>query len=77
LVIGNGAYADAPLKNPPNDANDIAAALKTLGFEVMSYTNLDQTGMKRAIREFGAKLRAKGSVLSIPRAMSSSTFKLK
>ncbi|MEP7213471.1 MAG: caspase family protein [Acidobacteriota bacterium] len=62
LVIGNGAYADAPLKNPPNDANDIAAALKTLGFEVMSYTNLDQTGMKRAIREFGTKLRAKGGV---------------
>ena len=56
LVIGNGAYADAPLKNPPNDANDIAAALKTLGFEVMSFTNLDQTAMKRSIREFGTKL---------------------
>ncbi|HEX3145642.1 MAG TPA: caspase family protein, partial [Pyrinomonadaceae bacterium] len=34
LVIGNGAYATAPpLKNPPNDARDIAAALKTLGFD--------------------------------------------
>jgi hypothetical protein len=62
LVIGNGAYSDAPLKNPPNDATDIAAALKLMGFEVMAYTNLDQTGMKRAIREFGTKLRAKGGV---------------
>lgn len=50
LVIGNGAYADGPLKNPPNDATDIAASLKLMGFEVLAYTNLDQTGMKRAIR---------------------------
>ncbi|MEP7213470.1 MAG: caspase family protein [Acidobacteriota bacterium] len=62
LVIGNGTYSDAPLKNPPNDATDIAAALRLMGFEVMAYTNLDQTGMKRAIREFGTKLRAKGGV---------------
>lgn len=62
LVIGNGKYADVPLKNPPNDAADMAAALRSLGFEVLSYTDLDQNGMKRAIREFGAKLRAKGGV---------------
>lgn len=62
LVIGNGKYADAPLKNPPNDAADMAAALRSLGFEVLSYIDLDQNGMKRAIREFGAKLRAKGGV---------------
>jgi uncharacterized caspase-like protein len=62
LVIGNGNYADSPLKNPANDANDMAATLKTFGFEVLSYTNLDQNGMKKAIREFGAKLRAKGGV---------------
>ena len=34
LVIGNGAYKDAPLKNPPNDARAMAAALKELGFQV-------------------------------------------
>ena len=62
LVIGNGNYANSPLRNPTNDATDMAAALKTVGFEVLSYTNLDQTGMKRAIREFGAKLRTKGGV---------------
>lgn len=62
LVIGNGSYADSPLKNPVNDATDIAATLKSLGFEVFSYTNLDQNAMKKAIRDFGAKLRAKGGV---------------
>lgn len=62
LIIGNGSYTDAPLKNPLNDATDMAAALKTLGFEVLSYTNLDQNGMKKAIRDFGAKLRTKGGV---------------
>jgi tetratricopeptide (TPR) repeat protein len=62
LVIGNGKYADAPLKNPPNDAADMAAALRSLGFEVLSYIDLDQNSMKRAIREFGAKLRTNGGV---------------
>jgi tetratricopeptide (TPR) repeat protein len=62
LVIGNGKYADAPLKNPPNDAADMAAALRSLGFEVLFYIDLDQNGMKRAIREFGARLRTKGGV---------------
>src|ERR1700741_508573 len=62
LVIGNGKYADGPLRNPPNDAADMAAALASLGFEGLSYTDLDQNGMKRAIREFGAKLRTKGGV---------------
>ena len=34
LVVGNGTYAANPLKNPPNDAADVAAALKDAGFEV-------------------------------------------
>lgn len=62
LVIGNGGYANAPLKNPVNDAADMAAALKSLGFEVLSYTNLDQNAMKRAIRDFGRKLHTNGSI---------------
>lgn len=62
LVIGNGSYTSAPLRNPLNDASDVAAALKGLGFEVLSHTNVDQGTMKRAIREFGARLRSKGGV---------------
>lgn len=62
LVIGNGSYAESPLRNPVNDATEMSAALKSVGFEVMSYTNLDQNAMKRAIRDFGSKLRTKGGV---------------
>ncbi|MBP7231744.1 MAG: caspase family protein [Syntrophaceae bacterium] len=29
LFIGNGAYSSGPLKNPVNDAEDMAKALKT------------------------------------------------
>jgi formylglycine-generating enzyme required for sulfatase activity len=64
LVIGNGAYTSAPpLKNPPNDARDMAASLKALGFDVTSGINVNQRDMKRLIREFGQKLKAGGSGL--------------
>jgi uncharacterized caspase-like protein len=64
LVIGNGAYTSAPpLKNPPNDARDMAATLRALGFDVASGTNVGQREMKRLIREFGQKLKAGGSGL--------------
>lgn len=64
LVIGNGDYTNAsPLRNPPNDARDMSATLKELGFEVTSDTNVSQREMKRLIREFGQKLRAGGAGL--------------
>lgn len=59
LVIGNGAYTGAPpLKNPPNDARDVAATLRSLGFEVTTGFNVNQRDVKRLIREFGQKLKA-------------------
>jgi hypothetical protein len=64
LVIGNGAYTNAPpLKNPPNDARDMAATLKQLGFTVASAINADQRTMKRLIREFGQQLKSGGQGL--------------
>ena len=60
LVIGNGTYEAAPLKNPVNDARDIAQALSQLGFEVIHKEDLNQNDLKRAIREFGAKIRNGG-----------------
>jgi len=64
LVIGNGAYTTAPLlKNPPNDARDMAATLRALGFDVTSGINANQRDMKRLIREFGQKLKTGGSGL--------------
>ncbi len=60
LVIGNSAYPTAPLKNPVNDAQDMAQALRGLGFDVIYRENLNQNDMKRVIREFGAKIRNGG-----------------
>ena len=58
LVIGNSAYEHAaPLKNPRNDAEDISAKLRSLGFEVVSGLDLDSRGMRDKVREFGDKLR--------------------
>jgi tetratricopeptide (TPR) repeat protein len=54
LVIGNGAYKSVPaLANPPNDAADVAAALKSLGFKVTLKTDLGLAAMQSAIDEFG------------------------
>ena len=59
LVIGNGAYENAPhLKNPANDATDIAGHLVKAGFTVDHGTNLNQRQMKAMIRAFGQKLKA-------------------
>jgi uncharacterized caspase-like protein len=57
LVIGNGAYAEAPLRNPPNDARAMAQTLRELGFEVIALENADKTKMQRAVLEFGKKLK--------------------
>src|ERR1700684_1185811 len=49
LVIGNGAYVHVPhLPNPTHDAQDVAAALKHNGFEIVLGTDLDQAGMQNA-----------------------------
>jgi hypothetical protein len=63
LVIGNGAYTSAPLKNPPNDATDMAKALSNVGFTVEHGLDLTQRQMKVLIREFGQKLKAGGQGL--------------
>ncbi|MBV9462470.1 MAG: SUMF1/EgtB/PvdO family nonheme iron enzyme [Bradyrhizobium sp.] len=53
LVIGNGAYVNAPrLPNPPHDADDVAAALKNIGFDVIRGTDLDQVAMQNAVIRF-------------------------
>jgi len=56
LVIGNGTYRSAPLRNPVNDTSDIADALIRSGFEVDKKLNVPQETMEDAIREFGSKL---------------------
>ena len=56
LVIGNGGYRDAPLKNPANDAHLMAETLRGLGFQVMEHIDVSQRGLRRLIRDFGEAL---------------------
>jgi len=57
LIIGNSAYSSGPLKNPVNDASDMAAMLKKLGFSVTLKQNTNQQEMDESIREFGRQLK--------------------
>ena len=62
LVIGNGAYRDAPLKNPVNDARDVSAKLRELGFLVIERLDADRPIMRQALREFEQRLRQQRGV---------------
>jgi formylglycine-generating enzyme required for sulfatase activity len=62
LVIGNSAYeADiGPLQNPVNDATDMAATLRSLGFEVTLVLNATRQQMEDALTAFRRQLRPRG-----------------
>jgi hypothetical protein len=52
LVIGNAAYKSAPLTNPGNDASDVAATLRSMGFETILVRDATLAQMRSATREF-------------------------
>jgi len=56
LVIGNSSYASGPLKNPKNDAIDMAQALKELGFAVSLGTDTSKKQMYQLIDKFGSDI---------------------
>ena len=65
LVIGNADYNSeiGRLKNPVNDATDVAAALKRLGFSLVgerAQLNLSKRRMLELIREFGGRIQRGG-----------------
>jgi hypothetical protein len=66
LVIGNAKYpdADAPLKEPINDAREVADELKRDGFNVDVGENLTGDGMRRAFDKLYGKIKP-GSVALI------------
>ena len=63
LVIGNAKYpdAEAPLKEPINDARDVADELKRDGFSVEVGENLTGDAMRRAFDKLYGKIKP-GSV---------------
>src|SRR6202042_1437068 len=63
LVIGNAKYpdAEAPLKEPINDARDVADELKRDGFSVEIGENLTGDAMRRAFDKLYGRIKP-GSV---------------
>ena len=60
LVIGNADYVTAPLRNPVNDARAMSDTLKGLGFEVILVVNARYRSMRRAIIDFGQRIKSGG-----------------
>ncbi len=60
LVIGNSSYRHTDsmpkLANPANDADDMAAALRRFGFEVIAKKNLTKEEMDETITDFGRRI---------------------
>jgi uncharacterized caspase-like protein len=62
LVIGNSSYQTVSvLPNPANDAKAVTQLLTDAGFEIVQAADLTQTDLRRAIRDFAAKVSAKGT----------------
>jgi uncharacterized caspase-like protein len=65
IVIGNAAYpdAEAPLKDPTNNARSLADELRRHGFEVDSAENLTKEAMRAALDRFYAKIKSGSTAL--------------
>ena len=60
LVIGNSGYGNDSLANATRDAAATSDMLSRLGFDVMTYTNLNASRMNEVIHEFDQRLAAGG-----------------
>src|SRR5262245_65237710 len=61
LVIGNAAYGELGiLRNPVNDASDMAAMLQQLKFEVTLLRDVGLRAMHEAVDTFSRQLRQDG-----------------
>lgn len=61
LIIGNGNYANmTPLKNPTNDARDMASTLAGFGFDVTLLLDANKRQMKEAVDNFQRSLEKGG-----------------
>ncbi len=62
LVIGNAAYAGAPLPNAANDAKAMSAALSAMGFQVVEARDAGKLQMEQALARAQALLRGQNGI---------------
>jgi hypothetical protein len=60
LVIGNGAYGEVPLRNPPNDARAMGVVLEQCRFQVHVLVDASLAQMETGLRAFGEEVKAGG-----------------
>lgn len=64
LVIGNSAYNPSPaLKNPANDAEDVARVLEGIGFDVTLARDKGRAALNETLNAFYAKAAGAGAAL--------------
>ena len=61
LVVGDGAYAKAPLATAANDAGLIAQTLQAAGFDVIGARDLDGDTLRKSFRDFIQKAEGSGA----------------
>lgn len=57
LVVGNADYSFGRLRNPVNDATDMAQALDDVGFRVTTVTDVDKERFARQVERFCQTIR--------------------
>lgn len=63
IIIGNSAYPGSmALQNPANDAKDMAATLRNMGFGVIEVIDANRTQMMDAIERAGKNLNGKQGI---------------
>ena len=60
LVVGNAAYADAPLPTAANDAGLVARSLSQTGFAVTAAGDVDRSTLDNLFEAFAAQVKAAG-----------------
>ena len=60
LIIGNAGYKSMPLKNTINDARAMENALRECDFQIIRALDASRTRMRKAIRNFGEKIKRGG-----------------
>ena len=62
LVIGNADYKFSPLKNPTNDAADMAATLKTLRYQVTMGFDKNPIELRKIVADFYSHIKEKNAI---------------
>ncbi|MCE9608123.1 MAG: SUMF1/EgtB/PvdO family nonheme iron enzyme [Planctomycetia bacterium] len=63
LLIGNSAYAGAPLASPPQDVRALAAAFRQRGFVVSISENVDLKTMQADVERFTRSVPTRGTAV--------------